>query len=336
MIKNKLRFGIIGCSRIASSSTIPAIINSEFSELAMIGSRSEEKGKQFAEKFNCKKFGTYDEVLEDKSIDAVYISLPVGLHEEWTIKAAKSGKHILCEKSSSTSFESAKKMINSAKENEVRLMEGFMFRFHPSHKKIREILDSKKIGKVFLFSGQYGFPSIPKNDIRFNKELGGGILNDAGCYPICASRFTFQKEPEQVMCDLVIDPESGVDVKMNISLKYGANQFANMASGYGLFYQSFYSIWGTDGSLYLSRSYNIPSDMKAKLLINSNMDNEELYISPYDHFKLMIDSFSAEVLGKSLADFNFEIDLLNQAKVLEAARISNEKKTFVFIKDLKT
>jgi len=137
------------------------------------------------------------------------------------------------------------------------------------------------------------------------------------------------------MCDLSIDPESRVDVKMNLSLKYGIDQFANISSGYGLFYQSFYSIWGTNGFLHLSRSYNIPSDMKAKLLINSNTGNEELYILPHNHFKLMIDSFSKEILGISLTGFNFEIDLLKQARVLEAARISNKKKTFVFLEDIK-
>ena len=107
---SKIKFGIIGCSRIAKRSVIPAITTSEFAEIEMIGSRSIDKAKKFSNEFNCKKYGTFEDVISDDSIDAVYISTPIGTHEEWAIKAASAGKHILCEKSSTTSFESAKKM----------------------------------------------------------------------------------------------------------------------------------------------------------------------------------------------------------------------------------
>ncbi|NDF36064.1 MAG: gfo/Idh/MocA family oxidoreductase, partial [Nitrosopumilaceae archaeon] len=110
MIK-KLRFGVIGCSRIASSSTVPAILESQFASLEHVGSRDKNKAESFAKKFHCEKFGSYQDVLSDNSVDAVYISLPIGLHEEWVIKAAKAGKHILCEKSSTISYKSAQKMV---------------------------------------------------------------------------------------------------------------------------------------------------------------------------------------------------------------------------------
>lgn len=334
-MKNKIRFGIIGCSRIAQSSTIPAILQSEFAELEMIGSSSEEKAKKFAEEFNCKKFGSYYEVLENNEVDAVYISVPIGLHEEWTIKAAKSGKHILCEKSSSSSYESAKRMVACSKQNNVRIMEGFMFRFHPSHRKVHELINSGYLGTIFSFYGQYGFPPIPHEDIRFKKELGGGVLNDAGCYPICASRIIFGKEPIGVTCHLTIDSESGVDTKATIFLKYGDQKFANMVVGYDLFYQSMYSIWGSEGFLRLSRAYNIPPDMKASLIVNSPIKNQEILIKSHNHFKLMIDNFVKEIIHPTSAAFNFEDDLLKQAKVMEAARLSHKKQSFILIKNIK-
>ena len=108
---NRLKFGIIGCSRIAKRSVIPAILKSEFAELEMIGSRTLEKAKEFSNEFNCKKFGTYEDVISDDSVDAVYISTPIGTHEEWAIKATSAGKHVYCEKSSTTSYISAQKMI---------------------------------------------------------------------------------------------------------------------------------------------------------------------------------------------------------------------------------
>ena len=148
---NKINIGIIGCSTIAKNSTIPAILKSNNVKLEHIGSRSNNKALEFSKTFDCEKCGTYDDVINDKNVDAVYISTPVGNHEEWVLKSAKAGKHVLCEKSSTTSFDSAKKMVSVVKENNVRLMEGFMYRFHPSHQKVKKCINDKIIGKVFLY-----------------------------------------------------------------------------------------------------------------------------------------------------------------------------------------
>ena len=161
-MNKKLKFGIIGCSSISERSTIPAIQKSSFAELKMIGSRSETKAKEFAKKFDCVKFGSYENILDDNDIDVVYISTPIGTHEEWAIKAAKAGKHVLCEKSSTVSFKSAKKMVDTCIDNKVRILEGFMFRFHPQHKKVKDLISDHSIGKSFLFNGNFGFPDISK------------------------------------------------------------------------------------------------------------------------------------------------------------------------------
>lgn len=334
-MQKKIRFGIIGCSRIAESSTIPAILNSQHAELVAIGSRDVQKAEKFATKFNCKKSGTYNDVLSDDDVDAVYISTPVGLHEKWTLNAAKAGKHILCEKSSTVSYASAKIMVDAAKQNDVRLMEGFMFRFHPSHKKVLEVVQSGSLGKIFSFYGMYGFQSVPKDDIRYKKDLGGGILNDAACYPICASRIVFGREPTGVTCSLQIDKDTMIDEKALLTLMYGEDQFAQMTVGYGLFYQSLYQIWGNEGFLKLSRSYNIPSDMAASLVINSNRESIETFIDPANHFSLMVDGFSKEILGIERATFDFENDLLSQARVMQAGRISHAEDRLVKLSEVR-
>ena len=153
----RLKFGIIGCSRIAKRSVIPAILESEFAELEIIGSRDTKKAKEFSNEFNCQKFGNYDDIISNNEIDAVYISTPIGKHEEWVNKATSAGKHVYCEKSSTYSLESAQKMVKGAKQNNVRLMEGFMFRFHPQHKKVLELINGKKIGDVISFNSIFGF-----------------------------------------------------------------------------------------------------------------------------------------------------------------------------------
>ena len=332
---NKIRIGIIGCSTIAKSSTIPAILKSANCELAFVGSRSNDKAKKIAQEFGCEKYGSYEDVLDDDSIDAVYISTPVGTHEEWVIKSAQTGKHILCEKSSTTSFDSAKKMIRVCKEKNVRLMEGFMFRFHPSHRKVNEFINDGTIGKIFSFSSKYGFPPISKDNIRYDKSLGGGILNDAGCYPINASRMLFESEPEGILCNLVIDREKQVDTKAVIFMDFSDGRHSQSAVGYDLFYQSAYSLWGSEGSLSLTRAYNVPPDMHVMLDVNANNFQEKISIDTADHFQLMINSFCDELQNTQSSQYNFESDLLNQARVMEAARISNNKKRYVRIDEVK-
>ena len=141
------------------------------------------------------------------------------MHEEWSIKAAESGKHVLCEKSATDSFDSAKKILKSCKNNNVRILEALAFRFHPQHKQIQKLIN-EELGDIQNFYGIFGFPPPQKNDIRWKKELGGGVLNDVTCYPICASRIIFQSEPVSVLAHLEFDKESQVDKSADVLLKY--------------------------------------------------------------------------------------------------------------------
>lgn len=333
-MKNKFRIGILGCSTIAKNSVIPAILKSENAELEFIGSRSEEKALEFSNIFQCKKYGNYDDVLNNEDVDVVYVSTPIGNHEEWVIKSALSRKHIICEKSSTISFDSAKKMVLTCQNNNVRLIEGFMYRFHPSHQQVKKIINDNTIGKVHSFHSRYGFPPISKNNIRYVKSLGGGVLNDAGCYPINASRMLFNSEPKGVLCNLVIDNETNVDTKANICMKFDLDRYSQSVVGYDMFYQSVYSLWGSEGFLHLSRAYNVPSDMQATLDIKNNNFEDILSIKAVDHFQLMVDSFCDEIQKPGSSNYNFERDLLNQAKVMEACRLSNNEKRYVEIMEI--
>ena len=338
---DSLRFGVIGCSRIAKRSVIPAILKSEFAELQMIGSRSIDKAKEFSIEFNCKNYGTYDDIISDDSVDVVYISTPIGTHEEWAIKAANAGKHIHCEKSSTTSFESAKKMIEHSKQNNVRIMEGFMFRFHPQHQKVKELVSNNKIGDLVSFNGTFGFPAFPEGDIRYNKKLGGGFLNDSGCYPICASRMIFEEEPIGVSCNLSIDAKTGVDVRGTSYMIFENEKTALITYGNGNYYQAKYNIWGSEGIISLERAYSVPSDFKTNVNIQYSTENnwnstknENYEINPTDHFLEMINRFCLEIIAKKKSSFDFEQELENQARVMEAHRISSNEKRFVNLDEI--
>jgi len=340
-LDSKIKFGIIGCSRIAKRSVIPALIKSEFAEIEIIGSRSIDKAKTFSNEFDCKKYGTYEDVISDDSIDVIYISTPIGTHEEWTIKAASAGKHILCEKSSTTSFESAKKMVRHCKQNDVRIMEGFVFRFHPQHQKVKELINNNKIGNLVSFNGSFGFPAFPEGDIRYDSKLGGGFLNDSGCYPINASRMIFEEEPIGVSSSLSIDVKTGVDISGTSYIVYKNGKTASITYGNGNYYQSKYDVWGTDGIISLERAYSVPPDFKTNVNIQYSSENnwdsrkhENYEINAIDHFTEMINAFCLEISGNKKHLFNFEEELENQAKVMEAHRISSNEKRFVTLDEI--
>ena len=337
---DSIKFGIIGCSRIAKRSVIPAILKSEFAELEIIGSRTLEKANEFSNEFNCKKFGTYDDVISDDSVDAVYISTPIGTHAKWSNKAASAGKHVYCEKSSTDSLISAREMVECSKQNNVRLMEGFMFRSHPQHQKVKELINDGKIGEMKSFSGVFGFPAFPEGDIRYDAGLGGGFLNDSGCYPICASRMIFNEEPVTVGCQFKSDV-AGVDVKGTSFLIYKNQKNATITYGNGNYYQAKYEVWGSDGVISLDRAYSVPSDFTTKVNLQRNTENnwegrrnEIFEIQPKDHFLELLDTFCMEITGSEKAPFNFEEELLNQAKVMEAHRQSAITAKMIWLSEL--
>ncbi len=338
---SKIKFGIIGCSRIAKRSAVPAIIKSEFAEIEIIGSRSLDKAKTFSNEFNSKKFGTYEDVISDDSVDAVYISTPIGTHEDLAIKAASAGKHIICEKSSTTSFESAKKITKHCKQNNVRIIEGFVFRFHPQHLKVEELIENNKIGDLVSFNSSFGFPTFPEGDIRYDSKLGGGFLNDSGCYPINASRMIFQEEPIGVSCNLSIDAKTGVDVRGISYMMYKNDKTASITYGNGSYYQSKYNVWGTDGIISLERAYSVPPDFKTNVNVQYSTENnwdsrkdENYQINAADHFTEMINAFYLTISRGKKHPFNFEGELENQAKVMEAHRISSNEKRFVRLDEI--
>lgn len=331
-MKSKIRFGIIGCSSIAKKSTIPAILNSKNSTLEMIGSRTINKSKKFAKEFSCDEFGTYDDVLENNNVDAVYISLPMSLHEKWAIKAAKSGKHILCEKSTSLSYNSAKKIINECKKNNVQINENFVFKFHPQHQKIMNVITKTTIGTVHTFSAKYGF-NFPfhKKSFRLDKKLGGGALNDVGCYLISACLFFFKDIPTSVFCNLEINKKFNVDTRGNILLTFSKNRIGLLAFGYDNYFQSMYDLWGSKGKIQSERAFNVSKNMQTVVNLHQNDKIKKILIPPANQFQLAIENFCNKI-GNNLKDNNFKNDFLYQALIMDAARKSSEKNSNIKIK----
>ena len=330
-MKSKIKFGIIGCSSIAKKSTIPAIITNKNSIVEMIGSRSITKAEKFAKEFDCNKFGNYEDVLKNENIAAVYISLPISMHEKWAIKAAKAGKHILCEKSLTLSYASAKKIVKECKNNNVKIRENFVFKFHPQHKKILDIITKNKIGTVHSFSAKYGFNSLFSNrNFRFDKKLGGGSLNDVGCYLISACSYIFKDIPTSVFCNLEINKKFNVDTRGSILLTFSKNRTALVSFSYNDYFQSSYDIWGTKGLIKTERAFNVSKNMKTCIYLNQNDKIKKIPISPANQFQLAIEDFCSKI--KYNSNNNFEKEILNQGLIMDAVRKSYSKNSVIKIK----
>lgn len=329
---SKIRFGIIGCSSIAKKSTIPAIISSKNATLEMIGSRSKTKAKIFSDEFSCQKYGHYEEVLENDDVDAVYISLPMNLHEEWSIKAAKFGKHILCEKSAVLSYNSAKKVIKKCNTNDVRIMENFVFKSHPQHKKISNVIKKNTIGKIHTFNGKFGFNlPISKQNFRFNTKFGGGALNDIGCYLVSASKMIFQDLPISIFCNLEINKKSKIDSQGNIIMLFPNHKTAIISFGYDNYFQSTYEIWGSKGMIKTERAFNVSPKMQISLKLYSNDKIKNFMIKPVNQFQLTIENFCNGL--NSIPNNNFEKDFLEQALIMDGIRKSFTKNSIIHMKN---
>lgn len=327
----KIRFGIIGCSSIADRRTIPAILKAKNSELTFVGSRSQKKAEKFAKKFSCKNYGSYVEVLERKDVDAVYISLPIGLQEKVALDSAKAGKHILCEKSATTSYKSAEKIVKACKKNNLVILEGFSFAYHPQQKKVLDLIKNKKIGNVFSFIGKYGFVlPYSKDDFRFKKTLGGGVLNDVGCYLIKASRMIFQTNPISINCELSSERKGAIDFKGSIHMKFPNNRISVGLFSYVDSFQSRYELWGDNGIIFLDRAFNVRNNMKTNILMMTKNKIKKIKIQPVDQSEKMIMDFCNNIT-KFNKETIFEKEFLNQALILEKARISNKKKQTIII-----
>ncbi len=330
---SKLNFGIIGCSSVANNSFIPALLKTKSAELESVGSRSKSKAKDFAKKFHSKNFGIYDDILENEKIDAVYISLPIALQEKWILKAAKAGKHVLCEKSSTTSFSSAQKIVTECKKNGTRIMENFPFVFHPQQTKIQQLINSKKLGKTFSFSGKFGFNlNFSSNDFRFKKELGGGILNDVGCYMISASKFIFQSVPLRIFCNLEYNKKYKIDTKGTIHMTFPNGNSAIGQFGYSNKFQSNYNIWSEKSIITADKAFNIKPNQSTKISIISEKNSKIIQVKKYDQFKLLLDYFCKKIQNNSSDNSLFEDSLLKQALIMQYARKSAKSKSSLEIK----
>jgi len=260
-----LRWGLLSTARI-NSSLIPPLRASKRNRLEAVASRNQATADSYARQWKIPRaLGSYESLLNDPEIDVIYNPLPNSLHAEWTIKALQAGKHVLCEKPMAVTLKDVDAIIKASQKTGRIVAEAFMYRHHPQTLKVKEIIDSGKIGKLQLIKGSFSFVLSREGDVRFDKALGGGSIWDIGCYPISYARMIAGAEPLEVFAWQVTGP-TGIDLSLVGQMRFPDDVHAQIDCSFALPDHWFIEIVGTEGTL------NVPTPFKPE-------KNEKVYLT---------------------------------------------------------
>lgn len=287
---------MLSTSNIARAALIPAIQHSTNGELVAVASRDPQRARDFAAKLAIPvSYTSYDALLSAKDIDAVYIPLPNSLHREWTIKAAEAKKHVLCEKPLAMNSNECVEMENAAHRNGVKLMEAFMYRFHPQTQKVLELLRTGAIGDLRLIHSAFTFRVNDPANIRLQPELGGGSLMDVGCYCVNISRTIAGQEPIEVQA-YANWASTGVDDQMAGTLRFRNGVLAQFDCSLILSRREFYELIGTEGAIDVPVAF-LPGTSETTIRLRQRR-NEALHkLQGVDEYRLMAEHFASCVLN---------------------------------------
>lgn len=311
---NKLKIGVLSCANIAKRSVVPAILAIPELELVAIASRTEQKAKEFASAFNCEAVVGYQQLLDRKDIDAIYMPLPTGLHEEWVLKALEAGKHILIEKSLAMSYASAQVMVQKAKEKGLLIMENFMFLYHGQHTFVKDLIAQNKIGELRCFRSSFGFPPLANDNFRYNKALGGGALLDAAAYTVRASQLFLGNDLTVAASNLNYE-NTEVDIFGGAYLKSKTGAFSEVAFGFDNFYQCNYELWGSKGKITAHRSFTPGADFKPTITLEVQGEVFNYEVDAENHFVNILNEFNRCIFERDMESKYVEI--LNQSRLLQ-------------------
>ena len=325
---NKVRWGVLGVAHIAVRKVIPAMQKGEWSEVTAIASRDRNKAQDAARALGiAKAYGSYEELLLDPEIEAIYNPLPNHLHVPWTLKAVEAGKHVLCEKPLSLTAEEASTLVAVRNRAGVKIGEAFMVCTHPQWLRARELIASGRIGELRSIVGFFSYFNRDIKNIRNIPAFGGGALMDIGCYPIKASRFAFGVEPSRVLGLVERDPDMRIDRLTSAILDFPSGQSIFTCSTQLVPYQRMQFL-GTRGRIEIEIPFNAPNDRPCRIFIDDGRDvfgggvSTEAFPT-CDQYTIQGDAFSKAVREGGEAPVSVEDAIKNMA-VIEAVFRSAE------------
>lgn len=319
---NKVKWGVLSTAAIGLRKVIPAMQQGDWCEILAIASRDGKKAEQAARKLRIPKaYWSYEELLADPEIEAIYNPLPNHLHVPWSIKAAEAGKHVLCEKPVTLTVAEAKALLEARDRTGVKIGEAFMVKTHPQWLRTRELIQSDRIGELRAISGFFSYFNRDAANLRNILDYGGGGMLDIGCYPITTSRFVFGEEPARVIGLVERDPDFQTDRLASAILEFPSGQATFTCSTQLVPYQRMHFL-GTKGRIEIEIPFNAPNDRPCRIFIDDGGDIFGKGISvenipKCDQYKVQGDAFSRAIRGDGEVPVPLE-DAVHNMAVIEA------------------
>ncbi len=319
--KDKIRWGVLSTAKIGTNQVIPAMQQCNHAEIVAISSRKKETADECAARLGIpKSYGSYEEILEDPEIDAIYNPLPNHLHVPWTLKCLEHGKHVLCEKPLALTLDELEQVIRLKEQTGLKVGEAFMVKSHPQWLKVKELIQEGVIGKLELIHGFFSYFNDDPGNIRNVEEYGGGALWDIGCYPVTTSRFIFDEEPHRVFVSISNDPHFNIDRITSALMEFPSGKTLFTASTQLVPYQRM-QFFGTEKMLEIRIPFNPPIDRPTEVVVHSGdkfeKSSEVISIPACNQFTLQGDAFSESIM-KDLEEPVPLSDTYQNTKVIKA------------------
>ena len=331
----KTRWGILSTANIGVSKVIPAIQKASNCEVVAIASRSLKNAVEAANSLGIPKaYGSYDELLQDRDIDIIYNPLPNNLHVTYTVRACKAGKHVLCEKPIALTARDAyylkTKLFISP---QYKIMEAFMYKFHPQWVKAKQLVDSGVIGDMKIVNSFFSYSNTKTDDIRNRAEMGGGALLDIGCYCVSFARFIYDKEPIRVFSYIDRDKGMKIDKLTSGILDFGDGQSSTFTCSTQLSPFQRAQLIGTNGRIEIEIPVNAPNDKETRIFVYADGKSEEIVFPICDQYTLQAEQFSSAILNNQPVPVPIDDAILNM-DVIDALFESEKKEAWVKVKYL--
>jgi xylose dehydrogenase (NAD/NADP) len=333
MNKEKLKWGILGTAGIAKRAGIPGIRQSETGIVAAIASRDLAKAAEAANELGIPKaYGSYESLLADPDIEAVYIPLPNHLHKEWTIKAAEAGKHVLCEKPFAMNASDAQQMVAACEAAGVQLAEAFMYRHHPRYDRIKAILRSGEIGEIRGIHSAFTFNNASDiSNVRYQRAMGGGSIYDVGCYPISAARFLLDEEPLAATVHAFFSPEHDeVDMMASGLLEFAGGVALTFDCGMWAAFRNILEIVGTSGRIEMPSAFISHPDSSSHFYVITDAGRREEEVPYVNQYALQADDLAHAIWGNKPQRFSPADGVLNM-RVIDACIQSAQEHARIII-----
>ena len=314
----KIRWGVLGVAKIATVKVIPAMQQGRFSEVVGIASRTLSKAQNAAKSLGLPKaYGSYEELIADPEIDAIYNPLPNHLHVPLSILALQSGKHVLCEKPIALTSQEAQSLVDAGKRfPKLKLMEAFMYRHHPQWVVARKLVQEGQIGRPITIQTVFSYFNDDAGNIRNVPEMGGGGLMDIGCYPISVSRFLFG-EPDRVVGEVEYHPQFQTDRIASAILHFSENRTSTFTCSTQMVPYQRVHIFGTTGRIEIEIPFNAPPDRPCRIWLVNDRLNSQIDLAVADQYTLQGDLMSEAILNDTPVPTPIEDSVANM-KVIEA------------------